>query len=53
MDGGRSIDAAEDVFGVDYTISQGRATALMQTLRGSPWRQRLGDFPVPEARRGS
>jgi hypothetical protein len=35
MDGGRSIDAAGYVFGVDCTVSQVRAAGPHATLRGS------------------
>jgi hypothetical protein len=49
MDGGRSIDAAGDVFGLDSTISQVRAAAINRTLRGVLWRQPSRVFPVPKA----
>jgi len=49
MDGGRSIDAAGDIYAVDCTISQGRAAALAQTYFGSHRHQAWRGFLVPKA----
>jgi hypothetical protein len=51
MDGGRSIDAAGDVFGEDCTISQVRAAAIRRSLCGSLWRSHGESFPCRKPQR--